>query len=264
VTNIAVPMPAEGPHSGSYRENLRRLSGFQKTSKGAPAYSRFINRRIGRHFAAVAHSWHRTPNQVTTVSALFTFLAIGLIALAKPSAVVGVLISAGLVIGYGLDSADGQLARLRGGGSIKGEWLDHTIDSAKISTLHIAVLVCFYRHFDFSTVTPLLSPLAFGAIANVWFFVIILTDQLRRAHATATGSQMPTSSTPAPLIRSLLVLPTDYGILCLLFLVITAPTIFLTLYTLLMFSSATFLILALPTWYREMSAFALPTKDSAT
>ena len=65
------------------------------------------------------------------------------------------------MLGYALDSADGQLARLRGGGSLTGEWLDHVIDSFKISTLHLAVLVMAYRFFP----TPtwwLLVPLVFS------------------------------------------------------------------------------------------------------
>jgi phosphatidylglycerophosphate synthase len=48
------------------------------------------------------------------------------------------LITVVLVLGYALDAADGQLARLRGGGSSLGEWLDHMIDSAKVVGPHLA------------------------------------------------------------------------------------------------------------------------------
>ena len=57
----------------------------------------------------------------------------------------GVVVSLLLILGYALDSADGQLARLLGGGTPEGEWLDHVIDSAKLATIHLAVLVSLYR-----------------------------------------------------------------------------------------------------------------------
>ena len=52
------------------------------------------------------------------------------------------------MFGYALDSADGQVARLTGGGSLLGEWLDHMIDSTKIAALHLAVLLHACRHTD--------------------------------------------------------------------------------------------------------------------
>ncbi len=52
---------------------LAKTSGVQKTSKGAPAYSRFINRRLGRYLAAGAFALRMTPNQVTFVSAMFSY-----------------------------------------------------------------------------------------------------------------------------------------------------------------------------------------------
>ena len=128
-------------------ETVRRLAQAQKTSKGAPAYSRFVNRKAGRYLAAVAYRSGRTPNQVTTVSAAFSAVAIALAALLRPRCV-GVVVSVLLAVGYAFDSADGQLARLRGGGTPAGEWLDHVVDSAKICALHLAVLVSFYRFGD--------------------------------------------------------------------------------------------------------------------
>jgi phosphatidylglycerophosphate synthase len=63
-------------------------------------------------------------------------------------------------VGYAFDAADGQLARLRGGGSLAGEWLDHMIDAAKVSSLHVAVAISVYRWFAWA-IGWVLVPLGF-------------------------------------------------------------------------------------------------------
>ena len=118
-------------------------------------------------------------------------------------------VTALLVLGYGLDSADGQLARLRGGGSPLGEWLDHMIDSIKIVLLHSAVLISFYRFDAFSNELVLLIPLAYVCMSSVLFFGLILIDQLRRRHG---GAQQPNQRGDS-VLKSLLIAPTDYGVL---------------------------------------------------
>ena len=124
--------------TGDLRTTLRRLAAAQKGATGAPAYSRFVNRPLGRVFAALAFHAGLTPNAVTAVSAACTGTGIVLLAVRPPSWGLGIAITACLVLGYALDAADGQLARLRGGGSPAGEWLDHMVDAAKASGLHLA------------------------------------------------------------------------------------------------------------------------------
>src|SRR5215203_5106358 len=165
----------------SFGAAMTALRRAQKTSKGAPAYSLLVNRRLGRVFAAVAYVGGRTPNQVTALSAVCTFGGIAAIGLVDPTWWTSVGVSLLLVVGYALDAADGQLARLRGGGSVSGEWLDHAVDAGKIASLHLAVLVNWFR-FDDGADSRLLVPLAFQVVASVMFFVVILNDQLRRAH----------------------------------------------------------------------------------
>src|SRR5688572_6062190 len=109
----------------SYAAAVERLASAQKGSRNAPAYSRWVNRPLGRRFAAMAYVAGLTPDRVTGISGCFTFARIGVLALADPHPLVGLLVGVLLVIGYALDSADGQLARLRGGGTLRGEWLDH-------------------------------------------------------------------------------------------------------------------------------------------
>ena len=132
------PAPTARP---GVAESIRALSAAQKSNAGAPLYSRVINRPVGRVLAAVAHRVGLTPDQVTLLSACCTYLGIVLIAVWRPSAAAAVLTSLLLMLGYALDSADGQLARLRHGGSKAGEWLDHVADAVKLSTLHGAVAI---------------------------------------------------------------------------------------------------------------------------
>jgi phosphatidylglycerophosphate synthase len=235
----------------SYGQVIAALAAVQKSAKGAPAYSRFINRRLGRLIAAAAYKLGLTPNGVTAISASFSFLAIALIALVRPSVLLGPVVALCLVLGYAFDAADGQLARLRGGGSKSGEWLDHMVDSAKISSLHLAVLISCFRFFGFAHQAWLLVPLLFSAVANVTFFGMILNDQLRRVVA-AGGRTVEQGA--ASTLRSALVIPTDYGVLCLVFAVLGARSLFFALYAFLFLASAGFLLLAAVKWFRDMAS----------
>jgi phosphatidylglycerophosphate synthase len=234
----------------SLRETVGQLSRAQKPSAGTPAYSRFVNRRIGRVFAAAAFLGRRTPNQVSMASGCCSLIGIVLIALVRPSWPLALAVTALLVLGYGLDSADGQLARLRGGGSPLGEWLDHMIDSIKIVLLHSAVLISFYRFDAFSNELVLLIPLAYVCMSSVLFFGLILIDQLRRRHG---GAPQPNERGDS-VLKSLLIAPTDYGILCLVFLTFGTPSLFIVLYGALLAANLLFLAAAIAKWYREMAA----------
>lgn len=236
----------------SYMETVRQLASAQKAAApGAPAYSVLVNRRLGRLLAAAAFRARLSPNTVTAISAVFTFTAIVLIATLDPAWTSGIVIWLLLAFGYALDSADGQVARLRGGGSRAGEWLDHVVDSAKAVSLHLAVLISVYRHFELSP-GWLLIPIGFSIVATVLFFAMILNDQLKAVHAARHGHNLA-PRTGSTLIRSLLSAPTDYGILCLVFITLGAPLLFFTIYALLFVANAGYLLLAAMKWFRDMS-----------
>ena len=233
---------------------VARLARAQKSNRGAPAYSRWVNRPAGRYIAAVAHRLGLTPNGVTAISATLTFTGLALLGLARPTPVIGVLIAVLLAAGFAFDAADGQLARLRGGGSAAGEWLDHVVDGTKTAMIHLLVLVAWYRWYDLPDERLLLVPLLFAVEASVFFFAIMLTEQLRRSAAGTTPSARPRSDEPAPYLRSLVVLPADYGLLCVVFALLGFPTLFVVVYTALMVVNWVFLLGAAPKWYREMRA----------
>lgn len=232
----------------TFAASLHRLRSAQKSSKGAPLYSLVVNRPLGRIFAAAAHRIGLTPNVVTGISACFTFAGILLIALVRPSWPLGVGVAALLIIGYALDSADGQLARLRGGGSLLGEWLDHVIDSVKIATLHLAVLIMAYRFFPGSKLW-LLVPLIFSAAYVVHFFGMLLTELLGRVHGQGRQAKGEFS-----LITSLAKLPTDYGVLCLVFVLLSLPLAFMGVYTLMAACTVAYTGAVLIKWSRQVRA----------
>lgn len=238
----------------SYVQALGQLAHAQKTNKGAPAYSRFINRPLGRRFAARAYRLDATPNRVTAVSAVCTFSGLALVALADPTWIVALSVAALLVLGYGLDAADGQLSRLQGSGSAAGEWLDHVVDAVKMASLHLVILVCWYRFFDLD-VLWLLVPLAFQVVSATQFFAVILTDQLRRMHRADRGTIRAGHGSSSTLY-SLAVIPTDYGLMCVVFGLLWWHTGFVVVYSLLLLANAAFLAMALPKWFKEVKSLA--------
>ncbi|HEX2072706.1 MAG TPA: CDP-alcohol phosphatidyltransferase family protein [Geodermatophilus sp.] len=240
--------------TGGLTDTLRRLGAAQKGAKGAPAYSRFVNRRLGRVIAAVAFHAGLTPNAVTAISACFTATGIAVLALARPGWATGIAVSLCLAVGYAFDAADGQLARLRGGGSPAGEWLDHMVDAVKTSSLHLAVLVSLYRSEAVEHGPLLLVPLGFCVVAAVLFFGTMLNEALRERHGAVTRAQR-TAERPS-VLRSLLVVPTDYGLMCWVFVLTGAPLVFFGAYSLLFVATAGYLALASVKWFSEIGRLA--------
>lgn len=240
--------------TNSYIETVRRLASAQKkAAPGAPAYSILVNRPFGRLLAAGAYLVGLTPNGVTAISALFTYTGIVLLATVPISVGLGIGIWLLLAVGYAFDSADGQVARLRGGGSKSGEWLDHVVDSFKIVTLHLAVLISAYRFFHLPSDAWLLIPIGFTAVASSMFFALILNDLLKGIHTAKTGRAVIPTSTGSRL-RSIIVLPTDYGLLCLIFVTLGFPPVFFVIYSLLFVANAGYFALAAVKWFRDMAS----------
>ncbi|WP_405757113.1 CDP-alcohol phosphatidyltransferase family protein [Streptomyces sp. NBC_01420] len=230
---------------------LRQLRGAQKPAKGVSLYSRYVNRPAGRVFAVGAYRLGMTPNQVTLVSAVFTFGALAGVALVRPGPWPALLVYLGLAVGFALDSADGQLARLTGRGGPDGEWLDHVVDCAKMVLVHTAVLVSFQRWFALPGDGWLLLPLGFLFVAVLTFCAGLLRDQLGR---TAAAAPAPAPAAPPSRLRAVALLPADYGVFCLVFLLLGDETAFRVGYAVLAAVHALFLVLFLGKWFRELKA----------
>lgn len=205
-----------------FRQSHARLSSAQKSAVGVSYYSRWINRPMGRVLAAAAHVAGLSPNGVTLLSAGATLTGLALLVIVPPSVPVGIIVGLLLILGFALDSADGQVARLRGGGSALGEWLDHIVDAGKTVLVHTAVLVHAWLNVDVPT-PWLLVPLAYQLVAVVQFSGILLTQFLERRGPA--GARRPSG------LRSLLLLPADYGVLSVAFLTSGVSSVFLPLYT---------------------------------
>ena len=231
----------------TYRETVAQLAAAQKgRAAGSPAYSVFVNRPAGRLLAAAAHRAGLSPDQVTAISAACSAAGILVLVLVPPAAWSGVLVAFLLALGYAWDSADGQVARLRGGGSVAGEWLDHVVDCLKISVLHTAVLLAGVRFFDVGA-GWLLVPLGFLVVDNVAFFAMILNDSLKQIKGVPLRA-------PGAFRRwrSVILLPVDYGVLCLAFVLLGWTDAFVAAYTLLFAATAGHTALALPKWFHDM------------
>jgi phosphatidylglycerophosphate synthase len=237
-----------------YGTALASLKSAQKSSSGAPAYSRFVNRPLGRRLAALAYQCGLTPTQVTLVSGATTALGILVIALVPLTVVSAVAASALLVLGYALDAADGQLARLTGRSSLAGEWLDHYLDAFKAVALHSAIGIAWFRFTDLPD-AMLLVPIVFAVAASTFFFGIIAVDFLRRIAANGAPPQArPETGVRMTLAYSLLVLPADYGFLCLAIAFLGVPVVFVPVYTLLAAANALLLLVAGARWFRSLRA----------
>lgn len=230
----------------SFGGALSALRHRQKTSSGVSFYSRWINRPGGRLIAAGAYVIGITPNYVSSISGVLTLAGIVLITVAPPSLAMGILVWLLLATGFMVDSADGQLARLRGGGTPAGEWLDHVLDAGKMVAVHAAVLVAWYRFFDLP-VPVLLIPLGFQLAAVVTFVAGTLTELLKRTSAPTTVSHSPST------LRSLALVPVDYGVFCLVFLLYGFPSLFVAVYSTLAVICAMYLALFLGKWFKELS-----------
>lgn len=249
-------MRTPGTSPVSFSESLSRLANAQKPARGTAAYSRLVNRPAGRYVAAAGHTIGMTPNQATTVSALLSGTAITLIALAPREAWLGPVIALMLALGYVMDSVDGQLARLRGGGGKSGEWLDHTVDCFKTSTLHLAVLVSWYRDPVAGHEGTLLVPLGFEVVAMVTYFGLMLMPTLRTREPAASPS---VEEHP---LRKWVLLAVDYGTVCWVFVLYGFDLLFLVGYSILALSAAVALAHALRKWWRELRALDQLAQES--
>lgn len=236
-----------------WRDVRAALAGAGKSNRNAPAYSRWVNRPLGRVFAATAYRLGLSPNAISLISAAFTYTGIVLIATGTPSWWLGVVVVVLLVVGYALDSADGQVARLQGGGSLAGEWLDHVLDAFKCTSFHLAVAVMWFRNPEGWPVWTTLVPLAFALQATGWFFTMILTDLLLR-NAGVKKQVMAADEDRQPIWTSLLGIPADYGFLCFSMLLLGAYPLWRWLYVLLAVVNVLLLALQLVRWYRRVAA----------
>lgn len=230
----------------SVGDALRRLNDAQKPGVGVPAYTRWVNRRLARYVAAVGHAWGWTPNMVSIVS--FAVSAIGLgVLLLNPwgRLVTGIVVAFLLALGFVLDSADGQLARLSGKSSPAGEWLDHLLDAVRSPAVHLCILVLALR--DASTVSLWLACVA---------FLFTLTQVGQFTSQMLGGMLLDRTAgprTPARRHQSWILLPTDTGVMCWIFVLWGLVPVFVACYTLVWMICAAHALVSMRRRFSELS-----------
>lgn len=235
----------------NFAQSMRLLAHKQKSAGGVSPYSTLVNRPVGRVIAAAMHARGASPNQVTTLSAMLTLGAVVLLVAVPPQAWLGAVVWALLALGFAADSADGQVARLSGTSSPVGEWYDHMVDATKMVLLHGAVMIGWYR-FSAESGAWLLVPIAFQAVAVATFSGLTIVGLMKRLAVALTG-EAATRPTGAARLRSWALLPVDYGVLCLAFLLWGAPDAFAGVYLTLLVLNALALVLFLVKWTRELA-----------
>ncbi|NRQ48366.1 CDP-alcohol phosphatidyltransferase family protein [Aeromicrobium stalagmiti] len=228
------------------RAAYAQLARAQKSGAGVPWYMRVVNRRLGRLIASVAAQTPATPNHMTAASFVAFLAGAGLLVAVSPGVPMAVGAMVLLQLGFAFDSADGQLARLRGTGSPAGEWLDHVVDSGRHLLFHLAVLVGLYRFTDVSDAV-LLVPMAFGLVSTVRFFAQILAEQLARRDPVAGPESVPRFGV---WIQA----PADTGLLNLVVLLWAWTTPFLWAYGAFAALNALLLAATCVRRYRELAA----------
>lgn len=245
VSSRAIDKPA-------FSDVKAKLKFAQKSGAGVPAYTRWANRGMARGVAALCASWGWSANAVSAASALTSFSGLLLLVLLPVTPLTGLLVAVLLAAGYVLDSADGQVARVTGTGSLAGEWLDHVIDAARTPAVHLFVAAGFI-HLYGGAAWQWWIPLLYCILSACHFMSQILAEQLLRDAAprdtapTQSVQHRPGVTTPAQsgqstpsksVPRSILMVHTDTGTLCWLFVAWGFPPVFLGLY-ILMFSANT-------------------------
>ncbi len=231
----------------TFRSALAELSSAQKPRKGVSLYTRFVNRPLGRILAAALHRAGLGPNQVTLLSAAATAAGLAILVSQEVSVVVGAVVAGLLVLGFALDSADGQVARLSGRSSPAGEWLDHVVDAAKMVAVHGAVLVAVWLRAPHETAW-LAIPLAFQLVATILFAGGTLAELITRSLDQGTTADRG----PASRFRAVALLPADYGVLALCFILWGAPPVFQAVYGLLFLANLVLAALLVAKWFREL------------
>ena len=238
----------------------RVLAARQKAGAGVPFYTRVVNRRLGRVGAAAGAALGVTPHAVSLAGGVLWAVALLWLCLVPVSFPVVLGVVALLVISFGLDSADGQLARLTGRTGRAGEWLDHVLDAARHVAVHLSVAVALHRVSDLPGPgrSALVLPLLFALVSVTRFVAQILGEQLRGSGAArpaqggAPGSRTPGGRASGG-VGALIQLPADTGVLNASLLLMPLPGVFLAVYAVLTAANAVLLAATLRRRFAELA-----------
>lgn len=114
------------------------------------------------------------------------------------------------------------------------------------------------RHLEGWPLWSALIPLLFTLQATVFYFAIIVTDLLERG-AGVKKAATPPAGERAPVLTSLLGIPVDYGVLCLVMVLLGWYPVWRLAYTALAVLGTALLLMQLVRWFlRIRRADAMP------
>ncbi|WP_018154888.1 CDP-alcohol phosphatidyltransferase family protein [Demetria terragena] len=198
-----------------FSDHLHNLNRAQKSGVGVPAYTRWVNRRLARGVAAGAAVIGLGPNGVTVISGAVSLVALIFLIVLPPAVGTGLLVAALLALGYVLDSADGQVARLTGRAGPTGEWLDHVVDAFRTPAIHLACAVATFVHYSDNLVL-MAGAMGYALLSSGQFMSQILAEQLVGREPARTGGKVtrPQEQESSGLTKSFVLLPNDMGMVC--------------------------------------------------
>jgi phosphatidylglycerophosphate synthase len=180
-------------------------------SHGGPTFTREFSQRLGACIAYLGDRLGFTPSGLTYFGAAVGLMASIAFAIAPASA--GSAITIGLVyqLAYGVDCADGQLARATGRTSEFGAWLDVAADYLRNIAIATGVLYVLLRSQELSASLALVA----GAALAVGSVIALHTTVLLQRQARATGEAL-TPSVARRVLRIALDTPTLLLLICVL------------------------------------------------
>lgn len=247
---------ATAQRTDSVSSIVTQLSAAQKTPKSTSAYIVFVNRPIGRLFAAIAFKLGATPNGVTAISGIGTYLSAIALAFFGGTYPAAFIAGLALCLFYALDSADGQLARLQGGGSLRGEWLDHVLDGGKIVLLHSAVLSVLVQSGSVPLPLALGVPIVFMLASSLLYGGGTLINELKRRiprNEDAETKPLVSAFTARDWIMSVALLAPEHGVISLLVVLLPFSSVFLPIYAAAALVTATLCVAISIKWYRDLA-----------
>lgn len=223
----------------------RSLDAAQKPANGVPAYTRWVNRRGARLVAAAGFALGLTPNNITAISALLSFAGMAILIGVSPSVWAGVAAAVLLAAGYLFDSADGQLARVSGASSKTGEWIDHVVDAFRSPAIHVSLAIAIMLHRPEYQALAIVA-LVYSLVTSGQFLSQILAEAFVRSAGRP--------QTRGGFLRSWVLLPTDPGTLCWMFVLWGLAPLFAVGYGLLAAIALAHSAVSLSRRYRDLRA----------
>lgn len=207
--------------------NYSELKKHQRGSIGEPAYSRFINRWMGRVIASVLGCFNISPNSVTLFSFILSIAAfLCFILLHEVTIIYSAILTFTLIVSFTLDATDGQLARLLDRKTERGEWLDHMLDSIKLPFGNIVAVLFIINNTDIHPGWLILYIFALSLTSGRYLSVTLKTKIIDYKTDKAANDRNRSG-----IVKSILLLPMDTGVFMLLFFITYDPELFFIIYT---------------------------------